>query len=148
MDSKVIKNTKFNTLKRKVNNSDEKILDATTLININQYNTDKHDLEKKLKILKKISKIGGLVTTTVTNTKISEVENKIPDTCSLVTTDVLNTKIAEVEDKIPNNNTYISQEFNKFTTENFKERLKQADLISWDHFDNKLISFNKKNYLK
>ena len=88
------------------------------------------------------------MTTTVTNTKISEVENKIPGTCSLVTTNVLNTKIAEVEDKIPNNNTYITQEFNKFTTENFKERLKQADLISWDHFDNKLISFNKKNYLK
>ena len=57
MDNEVVKNIKFNTLKRKVNNSDEKIFDATTLININQYNTDKHDLEKKLKILKKYQKL-------------------------------------------------------------------------------------------
>ena len=41
------------------------------------------------------------VTTTVLNTKISVVENKIPDTSGLVTTTVLNTKIEEVENKIP-----------------------------------------------
>ena len=35
----------------------------------------------------------GLVTTTVLNTKISEVKNKIPDTSSLVTTTILNRKI-------------------------------------------------------
>ena len=34
------------------------------------------------------------------NTKISEVENKIPNTSNLVTTNVLNTKISEVENKI------------------------------------------------
>ena len=38
--------------------------------------------------------------TIVLNTKISEVENKIPDTSSLV---VLNTKVSAVENKIPNN---------------------------------------------
>ena len=32
----VFKNTKFNTLKTKVNNLDKKILDETTLIQINQ----------------------------------------------------------------------------------------------------------------
>ena len=36
----------------------------------------------------------GLVTTTVLNTKISKVQNKIPNTCSLVTTTVLNTKVS------------------------------------------------------
>ena len=38
--------------------------------------------------------------TIVLNTKISEVENKIPDTSSLV---VLNTKVSAVENKTPNN---------------------------------------------
>ena len=38
--------------------------------------------------------------TIVLNTKISEAENKIPDTSSLV---VLNTKVSAVENKIPNN---------------------------------------------
>ena len=56
------------------------------------------------------------MTTTVSNAKISEVENKIPDTSGLVATTVLNTKIREVENKIPNNSKYITtQEFNKLT---------------------------------
>ena len=45
--NEVIKNTKFNTLKKKVNSLEKKIPDATTLIQINQYNTDKQNLEKK-----------------------------------------------------------------------------------------------------
>ena len=40
--------------------------------------------------------MSGLVTTTVLNTKISEVEKKIPDTINLVTANALNTKISEV----------------------------------------------------
>ena len=36
----------------------------------------------------------SLVTATLLNTKISEVEDKIPDTCNLVTTTVPNTKIS------------------------------------------------------
>ena len=48
VDNEVIKNTKFNTLKTKVNNLEKKILDATTLIHINQYNTDKQNLEKNI----------------------------------------------------------------------------------------------------
>ena len=35
------------------------------------------------------------------NTKITKVENEIPDTSGYVTTTVLNTKIREVENKIP-----------------------------------------------
>ena len=38
VDNEVLKNLKFNTLKTKVNNLDKKILDATTLTHINQYN--------------------------------------------------------------------------------------------------------------
>ena len=39
--NEVDKDTKFNTLKTKVNNLDTKVPDTTTLVHINQYNTDK-----------------------------------------------------------------------------------------------------------
>ena len=52
---------KFNTLKTKVNNLDKKIPDATTLIHIN-------------------------VTTTILNTKISEVENEVPNNSKYIIT--------------------------------------------------------------
>ena len=54
---------------------------------LNQYNTDKQNLEKKIG---NADEKNGLVTTTVLNTKVNEVENKIPDTSSLLTTTVLN----------------------------------------------------------
>ena len=47
VDNEVVKNAKFNTLKTKVNSLEKKIPDATTLIHINQYNTDKQNLETK-----------------------------------------------------------------------------------------------------
>ena len=85
------------------------------------------------------------MTAAVLNTKISEVENKIPDTSSLVTTTVLNKKISEVENKIPDHAKYITtQEFNNLTAENFAARLKQANLVSKTDFDKKLISFDKR----
>ena len=48
VDNEVVKNTKFNTLKTKVNSLEKKIPDATTLIHINQYSIDKQSLEKKI----------------------------------------------------------------------------------------------------
>ena len=72
-----------------------------------------------------------------------------------MTTTVLNTKIIEVENKISDHATCITtQEFNKLTTKNIAARLKQANLVSRTDFDNKLISFhrkitsNKTKYLK
>ena len=44
----------------------------------------------------------GLVTATVLNTKISEVENQILNVGGLVITTVVNSKISEVENKTPN----------------------------------------------
>ena len=86
-----------------------------------------------------------LVSITVLNAKISEVENKILNTSSLVTTTVLNTKITKAENKIPDNSNYTTtQEFNKFTSENLAETLKQADLVNKTDFDNKLTNFNKR----
>ena len=112
----------FNTQKTKVNNLEKKIPDATTLIYINQYDTDKQNLEETLEMIKKIPDTSGLVTSTVLNTKISEVENKKPDHVKFIT----------------------SQEFNKLTTEKFAERLSQVKLVRKTGFDNKLISFNRK----
>ena len=40
VDSKVVKNKKFNTLNTKVSSLENKIPDLTTLIYINQYNAD------------------------------------------------------------------------------------------------------------
>ena len=89
------------------------------------------------------------------NTKIGEVENKIPNVSGLVTKTLLNTKTSEVENKIPNHDKYITTpEFNKLTTENFTARLKQANFVTKTDFDKKIISFNRKitsnktNYLE
>ena len=57
VDNDAVKNKKFNTLKTKVNSLGKIIPDATTLINIYQYNMDKQNLE----------------------TKIGDVNKKIPD---------------------------------------------------------------------
>ena len=71
------------------------------------------------------------MTTTVLNTKISEVENKVLDTRGWVTTTVLNTKIGKVKNKIPNHAKYTTTpEFNKLKAESFAERIKQADLLN------------------
>ena len=48
VDNEVAKNTNFNTLNTKVNNLEKKTRVATTLIHINQCNTDKQNLEKKI----------------------------------------------------------------------------------------------------
>ena len=85
------------------------------------------------------------MTTTVFNTKISEVENKIPNTSNLVTTTVLNTKISEFENKIPNHDKYVTApEFNELTAKKFAARLKQANLVDKTDFDNKLTSYNRR----
>ena len=69
----------------------------------------------------------------------------IPDTSSLVTTAVSNTKISEVENKIADNSIYITtQKLNKLTVQNLSARLKQADLVKKTDFDNKLTSFNRR----
>ena len=41
VDNEVVKNSKFNTLNTKVNGLEKKISNATSIVYINQYNTDK-----------------------------------------------------------------------------------------------------------
>ena len=70
---------------------------------------------------------------------------KAPGPNGLVTATVLNTKIKEVENKIPNHDKYITTpRFNKLTAESFTVKLKQANLVIKTDFDNKLASFNKR----
>ena len=146
VNNEVAKNTKFNTLKTKLNSLEKKIQDAATLIHLNQYNTDKQNSEKKIgHVDKKIPDTSRLLTTTVLNTKINDVENKISNTSNLVTTTVLSTKISEVENKNLDNSKYVTtQAFDKLTAAYFSARLKQADLVKQPDFDNKLTSFNRK----
>ena len=55
----------------------------------------------------------------------------------------MNTKVSEVENKIPENSKYITnQEFYKLTAEKFEARLKQADLVNKTDFDEKLTTLN------
>ena len=87
VSKEVVKNTKFNKLNTKVNYLEIKIPDATNLDNIKQYKTDKQSLEKKTcDVENKIPGVTGLVTTTVLNTKIGEVENKTADHTKYITT--------------------------------------------------------------
>ena len=55
------------------------------------------------KFVAKVNNIdtSGLVKKTDYNTKITEIEDKIPDTSGLVKKTDYNTKITEIEDKIP-----------------------------------------------
>ena len=48
IDDEVVKNTKFKTLKTKVNNLGKRIRNGTSLIHINQYSTDKQNLGKNI----------------------------------------------------------------------------------------------------
>ena len=57
VDNEVVKNTKFNTRKKKADNLNKKIPDATALIDIKQYNTDKQNLEKEMDMLMRKSQI-------------------------------------------------------------------------------------------
>ena len=48
VSKKVVKNIKFNKLNTKVNSLENEIPSATTLVHINQHNTDEQSLEKKI----------------------------------------------------------------------------------------------------
>ena len=89
----------------------------------------KTDLNPKItEIENKIPSISGLAT----NSALTAVENKIPSLSNLITKTDYNTKISEIKKKVSDHNhdKYITTpEFNKLTTENFKARLGQADLI-------------------
>ena len=100
VNKEVVKNAKPNTLKTKVNKLYKKILDATTLIHINQHSTDKPILNNKVgAVEKKLLDLIGLMTTTVLDGKIKAVSYKIPDLGGFVKKTVYDAKILEIDGK-------------------------------------------------
>ena len=153
-------------LNTKVNNFENKIRDATTLIHINQYNTDKQNLEKTVgDVDEKIPDVSGLVITTVLNAKIGEVENKLPDTGGLMTTTVLDTKTGDVYNKVPDVSGLINKivhnaktsdiekkyfttlNYNKFTTEILDAKIKEKRLLDKFNISNLVKKSNLKRKL-
>ena len=60
-----------------------------------------------------------------------------------MSTTVLNTRIIEVKNKISDHAKYITTpQFNKLTVESFAARLKQVSLVSKTDFENNFTSFN------
>ena len=100
VSEEVIKKKVYEKLNLKVNNLEKKIPDASTIIQLHQYTTDKQNMEKKIgEVKNKIPDLSDWVTTAVLNTNICEAETKTPGIIGLTTTSVLNTKIEEVENK-------------------------------------------------
>ena len=101
------------------------------------YNTKITELENKIPDISNLA----------TKTALSTVENKITDTSNLVRKIDYNTKITEIEKKITdlNHDKYITTpEFNSLATNSFNARIAQANLVTKTDFDNKLSDLNKK----
>ena len=124
MDKQVVKNTNLDMLKEKINNLERKISDVTTFILINQYNTDKQNLEKKKieYVDEKIPDINGLVITAVLNSKIGVVKNKIPDVSDLVKKTDYDTKILKKY--------FTTADYNKFTVEILDAQITQKKIVN------------------
>ena len=66
-----------------------------------------------------------------------------------MTTSVLNTNISEIENKMPDNSkNNTTQEFNKLETENLAARLKQADLLNKIDFDKPILILDQEILLR
>ena len=93
------------------------------------------------------SKITEIENKISTNSSLTAVENKVPNVSGLVKKTDYNTKLSETEKKITDHNhgKYITTPgFNNLTTENFKARLKQADLVTKTELDTKLQDTSKR----
>ena len=111
------------------------------------YNSKIKDIEDK------IPDITNLATNTTLNAKINEVKNEIPSITNLSIT----TALTSIENKIPDHNKYITTlEFNKLIAGNFTAKLKQVNPATKDDiavflkktdFDDKVKNSNEKSYL-
>ena len=108
------------------------------------------DLVKKTDYNTKITEIEGKlpdVANLATKAALTTVKNKIPDVSSLVKKTDYDTKVTEIENKLNNHNhdKYITTtEFNTLTVDIFNARLSQADLVTKTSFDNTVSSLNSK----
>ena len=77
------------------------------------------------KVVNKILDVSGLATTADLNTKIGEVENKIPDVSGLVKKTVYDTKILDIEGKY-----CTTFDYNKFMSDILDGKIKQKELVN------------------
>ena len=111
-------------------------IDTSGLVKKTDYNTKISEIEDK------IPDISGLATKTALNT----VENKIPSISGLVKKTDYNTKITDIENILSNHDhdkCVATSEFNTLAAV-FNARLAQANLITKTDFDAKLSSLNRK----
>ena len=94
--SKCAKKVDLASLKSEVDKF-EKVL---TGLNSLKNKVDKLDVEKLVPVPFNLSKLNGVVKKDVCNTKIKNIEDKIPDITNLATNTTLNPKTNEVKDKI------------------------------------------------
>ena len=115
-------------------------------------NVVKNNFVKKTAYDKLVAKVNNIDTSdfvlkTNYNTKITELENKIPSISNLVIKTDCNTKVTEIEKKLTDHNHYKyidTSKFNTLATNVFNTRIAQANLITKTDFDAKLASLNRK----
>ena len=132
----VLKRIQYEKLVAKVD-----IINTAGFVSKTTYDTDKSDLEKKISdVGKKILDTSAFVKKADFKPKITEVRNISGLATNSALTAVEN-KISDTEKKITehNHDKYITTpEFNKLTTENFKVRSEQANLIKKTDLDTEL----------
>ena len=104
------------------------------------------DFVKKTKLTELENKIPD-VSSLATKSALTAAENKIPSVSSLVKKTDYNTKVTEIENKLNSHNhdKYIpTPEFNTLAAHFFSARLARASLITKTDFDAKLLSINRK----
>ena len=97
-------------LGKKISDADKKVLDISRLVEKTNYNTKITEIENKIPSISLLA----------TNATLTAVENKIPDISSLVKKTDYDVKVSEIEKKVTNHNhnKYITTpEFNKLTAE-------------------------------
>ena len=115
---------------------ENKILDTSGLVKKTNYNTKITEVEDK------IPDISNLATKSLVN----KVENRIPSVSNLVKKTDYNTKVTEIENKLtnPNHDKYIdTSEFNTLATNVFNTRIAPANLVAKKDFDAKLSNLNR-----
>ena len=85
----------------------------------------------------------GLVTATVLNRKISEVDNEILSVSVFVKKIDYDAKIKEIEGKY-----FTTTDYNKFTSDILDVKIKQKDSVNKSNSDKKLININEKTSSK
>ena len=107
------------------------------LLKKTNYNTRIIELENKIPDISNLA----------TKSALTAVENKIPSFSNLVKKTEYNTKVTESENKLNNYNCYKyidTSEFNTLAANVFNARIAQANLITKTDFDAKLSSLNRK----